>query len=75
MQSNEFYCVEFEEGNTFGEMRFFKNKDNAYNYLWQSFLNKHGDLDDRYIETARNELNNDMMIVCFGYIHVLGFED
>lgn len=35
--SNEFYAVEFP-GDSF---YFFKDKDKAFNFLWQEFLNMH----------------------------------
>ena len=71
LMSNEFYCVigaEFDE-------RYFKNKDNAYKYLWQQYLNAHGDESESILFEMKEMMNEYAMIDGFGYINVYGFED
>ena len=70
--SNEFYCV---NGAEFDEPRYFKNKDNAYNYLWQQYLNAYGDVDSSILAEMKEMMNEYGGIDCFGYINVCGFED
>lgn len=73
--SNEFYCVKFDDGAKFDEPRYFRNKDNAYNYLWQQYLNVHGDESESILSEMKEMMNEYAMIDSFGYIDVCGFED
>ena len=70
--SNEFYSV---DGEAFGEIHYFKNKDNAYDYLWQEYLNAHGDEDSSILAEMKEMMNEYGGIDCFGYVNVCGFED
>ena len=69
----EFYAVIIDSIYT---TRFFKNRDNAFAYLWQEYLNKFA---DRYpkeeLESTKEEMNCFWFIDDFGYIEVCGFED
>ena len=67
---NEFYYAEYEYG-----AYFFRNKDNAFKFLWQEYLSLCGDLEDKYIQEAFEELNETYAIDGFGSIRVCGFED
>lgn len=68
----EFYCVWTEDG----EAYFFKNKDNAYKFLWQTYLdNTSGYETDEDIEKAEWELYELSMITGVGELCVTGFED
>ena len=69
--NNEFYKIEFE----CGEDKYFKNKDKAFDYLWQSFLNDGDYSSDEEINAARNELNEFYYIDGFAWLKVLGFVD
>ena len=69
---NEFYEVEF-----YGEgLFFFKNKDNAFSFLWQKFLNANAEhFTDSELAEFRRELYEEYFIDCFGHVRVVGFED
>lgn len=69
--SNEFYCVSFESGTDF----YFKNKDNAYTFLWQEYLNCYGNETDEQRKEAEEQLYDFAIIDGIGEIYVLGFED
>ena len=69
---NEFYVVSFE----YGELYFFKNRDKAHDFLWQSYLNNlSGWETDADINKAKEELNEFSMIDGIGSIWTDGFED
>lgn len=70
---NEFYSVEYDNG--YGGLHYFKDKDRAFAFLWQKFLDIRGDASDEYINEAFEELNEFYQIEDFGFIHVCGFED
>jgi hypothetical protein len=70
---NEFYEVVFDYSG-YGK-GFFKDKDRAFEYLWQKFLNRYGDACDEFIKAAYDELNDCYMIEGFGYVNVCGFKD
>jgi len=70
---NEFYSVEYDNG--YGGLHYFKDKDRAFVFLWQKFLDIRGDASDEYINEAFEELNEFYQIEDFGSIHVCGFED
>ena len=71
--NNEFYEVTFDC--FVGGRYFFKDKDKAFAFLWQKFLNVAGDKPDEYIQEAFDEMNEFYMIEGFGYVNVCGFED
>lgn len=69
---NEFYVVSFD----CGLLYFFKNRDKAYDFLWQNYLNNlSGYETDADINKAKEELNELSMIVGVGSIWTDGFED
>ena len=69
---NEFYIVWLDSG----EEYFFKNRDNAHKFLWQTYLNNlSGYETDADINKAKEELNELSMIVGVGSIWTDGFED
>ena len=71
---NEFYVVSLSEID--GEFYFFKNRDNAHAFLWQSYLNNlSGYETDIDINEAKQELNELSMISGVGSIWTDGFED
>ena len=54
----------------------FKNRDNAFAFLWQEFLNTYADrYSDKELEREKEEMNRLWFIEDFGYIEVCGFED
>ena len=69
--NNEFYEVAFD----IGGRAFFKDKDKAFAFMWQEFLNCCGDKQDEFIEAAYDELYDCYMIEGFGYVNICGFED
>ena len=69
---NEFYVVWLDGG----EEYFFKNRDNAHKFLWQTYLNNLFGLEtDEDIEKAKQELNELSIIDGVGSIWTDGFED
>ena len=68
---NEFYEVTFDIGR---RRVFFREKDKAFAFLWQEFLNNFGDMQNEFIQEAFNEMNEFYMIEGFGYVNVCGFE-
>ena len=68
---NEFYMVQFD----WGEHYYFHNKDNAFNYLWQAYLNRIPYKSAEEMENDYQSLHEDYFIDGFGYIFVCGFED
>ena len=69
---NEFYAVVFYGGDVF----YFKNKDNAFAYLRQEYLNTRTGKESRdLIQKDLEELNEFYMITNFGEVCVIGFED
>ena len=69
----EFYMVVIDSNFT---TRFFKNRDNAFAYLWQEFLNDCADMYTKEeLEGAKEELNRLWVLGDFGFIEVCGFED
>ena len=68
---NEFYCVAMANGENY----FFKDKDKAFSFLWQQFLNANGHWSDADLKDAKDELFNWYMIENFGEVEVCGFED
>ena len=69
---NEFYIVWLEGG----EEYFFKNCDNAHNFLWQVYLNNLSGLKTgEDIEKAKQELNELSIIDGVGSVWISGFED
>lgn len=71
---NEFYTVVLYSEDDF-LLSFFKDKNNAFNFLWQKFLNLHGDKSDEFIQEAETELYESYHIASVGEIVVCGFED
>ncbi len=70
---NEFYSVEYLNG--YDGPRYFKDKDRAFEFLRQKFLDICGDASEEYINEALEELNEFYQIEDFGSIQVCGFED
>ena len=69
---NEFYTVEFSGGSFY----FFKNKDKAFEFLWQEFLNIHAlDYSEEELEQKFNNMHYWYQIDDFGTIHICEFED
>jgi len=68
---NEFYMVEFD----WGEQHYFKDKDKAFAFLWQSYLNDSAYNNDEEMEADRNSLNENYYIDGYGSVNVRGFED
>lgn len=69
---SEFYCVCIDDGT----MYFFKDKDNARNFLWQAYLdNCSGYETDEDLAKAKMQLNMIDMITGIGVLAVSGFED
>ena len=70
-EMNEFYMVQF----AWGAPYYFKDKDKAFNFLWQTYLNDASYNTEEEMEAARKSLNEDYYIDEFGGVYVLGFED
>lgn len=70
---NEFYCVEYLDEDD--SPCYFKDKDRAFNFLRQKFLDICGDVSEEDINKALDELNEFYEIKNFGFIQVCGFED
>ena len=69
---SEFYCVCIDDGT----MYFFKNKTNARNFLWQTYLNNcPGEEGTEEEARAKTELNEIDMINGIGTLYVSDFED
>lgn len=68
---NEFYMVEF----TLGEAHYFKNKDKAFEFLWQAYLNSAECNSKKEMDTARECLNEYYYIDGIGDIYAVSFED
>ena len=68
---NEFYEVGFEWGETY----YFRDKDKAFEFAWQSYLNNASYNTEEEMEADRKSLNEDYRIDNFVYIDVKGFED
>jgi len=69
---NEFYCAYFDNG----EQYFFRNKDKAFDCVWQQFLNANaGYLEEIDLKEARVELYELYFIEGFGGVGVCGFQD
>ena len=69
---NEFYAVIFYGGDEF----FFKDREKAFAFLWQTFLNSlTGRESEVFIAEARNEMYEFYIINNFGEVRVVGFED
>jgi len=68
---NEFYMVEFDWGDTY----YFRNKDNAFAYAKQAYLNYAPYNDDKEMEEDLASLNEHYYVHGFVYIIVRGFED
>ena len=73
LMPNEFYYVEYDNG--YGGLHYFKDKDSAFAFLWQKFLDIRGDSPEEYINEALEELNEFYQIEDFGSIQVCNFED
>jgi hypothetical protein len=68
----EFYTVVIDSDLT---TRYFKNRDNAFAYLWQEYLNEFADMyTEEELEDAKEELNYLWVLGDFGFIEVCGFE-
>ena len=72
---NEFYEVIFEDGAYFDNPHFFKTKINAFNYLWQAYLEVCGDRTEEELMDAKAEMNHYYYIEGFGEVIVRGLED
>lgn len=69
---NEFYNVNLDDGENY----YFKNKDNAFNFLWQVYLDNCADREtDEQIKEAKHQLYEFYLIDGVGIIYVVGFED
>ena len=68
---NEFYSVVFDDGEEF----FFRNRDHAHEFLWQTYLNNCGDESDEDRAKAKQELNDFSLIQGIGVVYTNGFED
>lgn len=69
--NNEFYCVHLE----YGEDYYFKDKDKAYDFLWQTYLNNCTYESDDEMRDAKEQLNFFSYIEGIGDLRVCGFED
>ena len=72
---NEFYEVIFEDGAYFNNPNFFKNKDSAFAYAKQAYLNYAPYSNDKEMEEDLACLNENYYIHGFVCINVRGFED
>lgn len=68
---NEFYIVEFD----WGDPHYFHNKDNAFAFTWQAYLNDAPYESEEEMEADRKCLDEYYCIHNFVYINVRGFED
>lgn len=69
---NEFYCVQMNDCRPY----FFKDKDKAFEFLWQCFVNANAaHFTKEELQDARFELFNWYAIEDFGEVFVCGFED
>ena len=68
---NEFYVVDFDWGDTY----FFRNKDKAFAFAKQGYLNAAPYNDDKEMEEDLASLNENYYIHGFVCILVKGFED
>ena len=68
---NEFYVVDFDWGDTY----FFHNKDNAFAFAKQAYLNSAPYSNDKEMEEDLACLNENYYIHGFVCINVRGFED
>ena len=69
---NEFYAVEFPGDSPY----FFKDKDKAFEFLWQVFLNMYVlDYSEEELEQKKEDMYYWYQIDDFGAVHVCGFED
>ena len=74
MDNNEFYVVKLWGQS---EDYYFRNKDNAYNWLWKLFL-QYGvvySFSEKDIELTKKVMHEDGYIWDFGEVEVVGFED
>ena len=69
--NNEFYCVNIY----WGQRHYFRNKDLAFEFLWQMCLNNYGNSSVEALNKMRLELNESYRIGGLGEIEVCGFED
>lgn len=68
----EFYCVVLENG----DRAYFKDKQKAFDYLWNEYLNNlDSDTTEEEIKFRREELYEAYYISGCGDIEVLGFAD
>lgn len=72
---NEFYEVILNDSVFLSDSHFFKDKDKAFAYIWQQYLNAHGDYPQERLDGAKDELFNWYEIFDFGEVVVRGFED
>ena len=68
---NEFYEVVFDWGDTY----YFHNKDKAFEFAKQSYLNDGAYADEIEMSKDLNNLNEYYCINGFVYINIKGFED
>lgn len=68
---NEFYEAEF----IWGVRYYFRNKDNAFAFAWQSYLNNASYNDEEEMEADYKSLNENYYIHGFVRINVKGFDD
>ena len=70
--NNEFYSVSIDDG----EEYFFKSRDKAHAFLWQTYLNNCAGFEsEEDIQKAREELNDFSTIQGIGAVFTFGFED
>ena len=70
--SGEFYEVTFVNGISY----FFRNKDKAFDFLWQEFLNGYADeYSDEGLAAAKEDMYFWYVIEGVGEVVVRGFED
>lgn len=68
---NEFYEVTFDWGDTY----YFRNKDKAFEFAKQSYLNDAAYANETEMNKDLNNLNEYYLIDGFVYINVKSFED
>ena len=71
-EMNEFYVVKFDW--QFFPF-YFKDKDKALAFLWQSYLNDASYETEEEMEAARESLNKNYNIDRFGGVYTVEFED